>query len=477
MSWYLNKSQFKIIHVGEGGKSYTKKYTKDTFSADFTEFENKLGTVCSIERRNELEQQVHGKIENAEAQSEPHTFRTSLYSFPTGTFIPEYLAKCSNAEECSTILRLGVETKLKMDELARDTLLETLNEEKNTEQLIAITNMKRELMDKYATESSQYQSELDSIRRQMREQQTQLTNKKDIELEEATRSMKERCRIAEISAEVLKQENAHLQEVARASRITFQDEFASHMENIQKRLSANYDGKTSMLESAITELKQEKKDLTLQLNSVLQVRANSSRLGQQGEATLESMIQNAFPESKIDIIEKHCGDLVQHHKNMKIMWEAKNHHTSVPKRDVDKFLKDMRENTDIDVGVMVAMNAHIEAHNSNHGLDFEFLNDVDGRPHRCVFYIGNLMAFDNPLFVLRFMNVFLLNIQRMKITDDGESKQASVMPKLQRLASLINSRMKAWKKRKAEIQKEVEENSAFMDALLSSVGDIAQDMS
>ena len=162
---------------------------------------------------------------------------------------------------------------------------------------------------------------------------------------------------------------------------------------------------------------------------------------------------------------------------MKIMWEAKNHSKSVQKKDVDKFLKDMRENTDIDVGVMVAMNAHIEAHNSNNGLDFEFLNDVDDRPHRCVFYIGNLMAFDNPVFVLRFMNVFLLNIQRMKITDDGESEQANVMPKLQRLASLINSRMKVWKKRKADIQKEVEDNSAFMEALLSSVGDIVQDMS
>ena len=126
---------------------------------------------------------------------------------------------------------------------------------------------------------------------------------------------------------------------------------------------------------------------------------------------------------------------------------------------------------------MVAMNAHIEAHNSNHGLDFEFLNDADGRPHRCVFYIGNLLSFDNPVFVLRFMNVFLLNIQRIKMTDDGENKRGTTVLKLQRLASVINGRMKVWKKRKAEIQKEVEENSAVMDTLLSSLGDIVQDMS
>jgi hypothetical protein len=477
MSWYLNKSQFKIVFVGEGGKSHTKKYTKETFSADFTEFENKLGVNCPTERRNEIEQQIIGVSTTTDTTTQLQVFRTSLYSFPAGTFIPEYLAKCSNAEECSTILRLGVETKLKMDELARDSLLETLCQEKYSEQLIAITNMKKEITDKYATEISKYQAELETVRTQMREQQGYLSNRKDIELEEATRTIKERCRIAEINAEVLKQENAHLQEVARASRITFQDEFSNHMETIQKRLSSNYDGKTSMMESAIADLKQEKKDLTLQLNSLLQVRANSSKLGQQGEANLESLIQNAFPESRIDIIEKHCGDLVQHHKNMKIMWEAKNHHTSVPKRDVDKFLKDMRENTDIDIGVMVAMNAHIEAHNSNHGLDFEFLNDADGRPHRCVFYIGNLLSFDNPIFVLRFMNVFLLNIQRIKMTDDGENKRGTTVLKLQRLASVINGRMKVWKKRKAEIQKEVEENSAFMDTLLSSLGDIVQDMS
>jgi hypothetical protein len=477
MSWHLNKSQFKIIFVGEGGKSHTKKYTKETFSADFTEFENKLGISCPIERRNEIEKQISGITIKTDTATESQQFRTSLYSFPSGTFIPEYLSKCTDAEECSTILRVGVETKLKMDELARDSLLETLQEERNTEQIIAITNMKREIMDKYATESSQYQTEVETLRRQMREQQAQLTNKKDIEIEEATRTMKERCRIAEINAEVLKQENAHLQEVAKASRITFQDEFANHMENIQKRLSSNYDGKTSMLESAIADLKQEKKDLTLQLNSLLQVRANSSKLGQQGETNLESLIQQAFPESRIDIIEKHCGDLVQHHKNMKIMWEAKNHHTSVPKRDVDKFLKDMRENTDIDIGVMVAMNAHIEAHNSNHGLDFEFLNDADDRPHRCVFYIGNLLSFDNPTFVLRFMNVFLLNIQRIKMTDDGENKRGTVVLKLQRLAGIINARMKVWKKRKADIQKESDENSAFMDTLVSSLGDIVDDMS
>lgn len=463
MYWCLNKAQYRIMFKDDTNKSYTKKYSKDTFCDDFAKLEEKVGIMCPEERKQELIRQVVDDMETNSATESTNT-GYCLYSFPAGTVIPPYLSKCSVAEECSLILQLGVETKLKMDEIAKNSLLESLIEEKDIQTTIAMTQLRKELMDKYANEISVYQTQLEASRKQLRDSQESFLLQRDTEVSELNKKLQ--------TMESIKQENSQLQEMLRTSRQMFQDEFT----NIRKTIQSEYESKTSMLESSLQELKEEKKELSSQLSALLQTRGNSSRLGQQGEFNLEDILQSVFPDSKIEPIESHCGDFVQSYRNLKIMWEAKNHHTSVPKRDVDKFLRDMKNNTDIDVGIMVAMNTHVEAHNCNNGLDFEFLNDVDSKPYRCVFYISNLLAYEEPTFILRFVNVFLLHIQRVKPNIAGEDKLNIFGMKLQKLLGIVNNRLKTWKKRKLELSREIEENSLFIESIQTGLCDIVTDI-
>jgi len=463
MSWCLNKPQNRLVYQTTDKKSFTKKYSKETFCDDFAKLEEKVGILCPGERKQELIRQVVNDMETNSAIESAST-GYSLYSFPAGTVIPSYLSKCFVAEECSLILQLGVDTKLKMDEIAKNSLLETLIEEKDIQTTIAMNQLRKELMDKYANEIGSYQTQLEQLRKQIRDSHETFSLQKDTEVSDMMKKLQ--------TMESIKQENSQLQDMLRTSRQMFQDEFV----NIRKTIQSEFETKTSMLESSLQELKEEKKELSSQLSALLQTRGNSSKLGHQGEINLEDILQSVFPESNIEPIESHCGDFVQSYRNLKIMWEAKNHHTSVPKRDVDKFLRDMKNNTDIDVGVMVAMNTHVEAHNSNNGLDFEFLNDVDSRPYRCVFYISNLLAYENPTFILRFMNVFLLHIHRIKPNIAEGDKLNLFGMKLQKLLGIVNNRLKIWKKRKMELSKEIEDNSLFIEAIQTGLCDIASDL-
>jgi hypothetical protein len=460
MSWCLNKPQSRIVYQTTGNKSYTKKYSKKTICDDFAKLEEKVGIMCPEERKQELIRQVVDEMETHSATETGYC----LYSFPAGTVIPAYLSKCSVAEECSLILQLGVETKLKMDDIAKNSLLESLIEEKDIQTTIAMNTLRKELMDKYANDIGVYQTQIEHFRKQLRDSQETFSIQKDTEVCELMKKLQ--------TMDSIKQENTLLQEMLRASRQMFQDEVV----NLRKTIQSEYETKTSVLESSLQELKEEKKELSSQLSALLQTRGNSSRLGQQGEFNLESILQSVFPESNIESIESHCGDFVQSYRNLKIMWEAKNHHTSVPKRDVDKFLRDMKHNTDIDVGVMVAMNTHIEAHNCNNGLDFEFLNDIESKPYRCVFYIGNLLAYEEPTFILRFINIFLLHIQRAKPNMVENDKLNILGMKLQKLLGIVNNRLKTWKKRKLELSKELEENTLFIEAIQTGLCDIASDV-
>jgi hypothetical protein len=460
MSWCLNKPQSRIVYQNTDKKSVTKKYSRESIWDDFAHLEEKVGIMCPEDRKRELIGQVESEAETTSATETNY----SLYSFPAGTVIPAYLSKCSVAGECSLILQLGVETKLKMDEIAKNSLLESLIEEKEIQTNIAITHLRKELMDKYSADIGVYQAQVEQCRKQIRDSRETFLLQKDTEVSELIKKLQ--------NMESVKQENSQLQEMLRTSRQMFQDEFT----NIRKTIQNEYETKSTMLEASLVELKEEKKELSSQLSALLQTRGNSSKLGQQGEFNLEYILQSVFPESNIETVESHCGDFIQSYRNLKIMWEAKNHHTSVPKRDVDKFLRDMKNNTDIDVGVMVAMNTHIEAHNCNNGLDFEFLNDVDSKPYRCVFYISNLLAYENPTFILRFINVFLLHIQRAKPTMAGNDKLNVFGMKIQKLVGIVNGRLKTWKKRKMELSKELEENTVFIEEMHSGLCELAGDM-
>lgn len=73
----------------------------------------------------------------------------------------------------------------------------------------------------------------------------------------------------------------------------------------------------------------------------------------------------------------HAGDFMMTvaHKGAahKVLWEVKNYDKPVPKSEVDKFQRDMLENTDVRVGVMVSRCTDITGHASKGDREIEML--------------------------------------------------------------------------------------------------------
>ena len=465
--WSFYRAKQSLLYENCDGKRVNQKYTLATFDEDFQKLESKVGVECPIERKADIKSQLLDIPKDIPAIIKDIPART-LYSLPSGTILPAYIQKCSDAEEVSLILRLGVDTKQKVDEIARDCVLESLISEKEAENSIAIAQVKREISAKYGQELSRYQQELEDSRQQLRTQQEILLAKTSTEKEEILYKLK-----------LQEQENTKskqiIDDLRTLHRNTFSEEFRTQFDLIQKSLESKYEAQLSELrkdkESQIGELRREKTDLNTQLNGILRIRDNSSKLGKDGELNAENMIQKVFSDSKLETIESGCGDFVQTYKGLKIMWEIKNHHTSVPKKDVDKFHRDMRNNMDMDIGIILALNSHIEAHNSNGGFEFEFLNDS---AHRGVFYISNLASHENPEGIFRMLGAFVSYIQRTKPTLSDSSQMTNISMKLNRILNNVALRSKVWKKRRVEMARELEENSLFLENLSNGLGDILE---
>jgi hypothetical protein len=58
-----------------------------------------------------------------------------------------------------------------------------------------------------------------------------------------------------------------------------------------------------------------------------------------------------------------------------VMWELKNYNTIIPKQEVDKFLRDMKENPQTKVGVMISRSTDIYGKNMYGSMHTEFEND------------------------------------------------------------------------------------------------------
>ena len=398
--WSSYKAKSQLIFVNVDKKRIVQKYTERTFDDDLRKQEQKVNQSCPEERKVAIKKELF----NLEV---PSMNSRILYSFPNGTAIPEYLQKCENVDEVNLILRLGVETKQRMDDIANKRLLK---------------DIEVETIAKYETIKEDYEKKLIQ----------------------------------------LKDEITFMRESLQKYRETYDVDIKKHFLEGRKVGQSDTEMKTILLEKQNEELRGEKKELTEQVKALTQVRLNSSNLGKEGEFTLESFLQSVFPECSFSKLNSHSGDLVQEYKHMKIMWEAKNHNTRVKKEDVDKFLRDMKEHNNIDIGIMVAMNASIDSHNSNNGFELEYLRDNETKPHRCVIYLSNFKSHPNPSFIIRMLSTMFSYISNKA---RAESNVSVFIDKLRSLYTLITKQQDQWKKHCREFKKGIEDTTNFYQEL------------
>jgi hypothetical protein len=265
-------------------------------------------------------------------------------------------------------------------------------------------------------------------------------------------------------------ENETLRSNLNAQNDLFHSQKSKIYNDALEQSAATFQDKFDLLVQQIDDLKKEKDDLknekTLLLNRIdtdNKLRLNSSNLGKEGEINLENLLLTTFPDcSFIKYEHGHVGDLVQRFKSINILWEAKNHATRTKNKDCEKFLADIRSNPEINIGIMVAIHAVIDGHNSNSGFEIVPLEN-----NKYAIFLSQFNKHSEPAFILRILSVLFDNIASGK---NDASQFAVFRSKLHAVFSLAQNHLKLWKKQKHDFIAFSIANDAFFTQLIDFLG-------
>ena len=157
-------------------------------------------------------------------------------------------------------------------------------------------------------------------------------NFKDETIENITKQLKE----SQNNIDTLRK-NFNNTEMARRDELT-----KEHKNEIQE-IRDNYDKKIETMQES--------------LMSIQKVNENSFFKGKVGEDKMKQTLTMLFPKNEIEDTHSQPGrgDFIITCKNdKKILIDNKDYSTNVPKKEIDKFEKDIRENTDVFGGVLIS---------------------------------------------------------------------------------------------------------------------------
>ena len=160
----------------------------------------------------------------------------------------------------------------------------------------------------------------------------------------------------------------------------------------------------------------------------------SSNKGKDGEAQVEELLKLAFgaaPSFDLNPVAKegHKGDFIMDYSAAKFLWEVKNYSRMVNKDEVEKLHRDMRENPDTVMGIMVSLQTGIVGHTKAGDIDIEFIDNG-----RCIVYISNLHQRQDKVFYLQSLRPLIDIMARLAATHTDNSPESS--PDAQELEAL-----------------------------------------
>ena len=523
MSWSVTKTtNILTFRDHETNKRITRKYNKDTFFDDIQQLEHKVNNTCPLDIQQQLYKEVceysnkdisssftfpkgtiipdilqtltdvqeisnilklgvityHKVIEISqnqnntllESEREAHSedikkLRESIISEFTAKesiLIQDYNSKILKRDQ--DILELT--QKLHEQISHYNTQLSTIRSDYETiskEQFQHLRDSYENTIDKLKHDTSSLQ---ETIQHNRSHYENELTKKYNEGLLHATSNADIKLSIYQQQINELKMEKNRLLELEQQIKNdnnTIRDTLQTEYKRFEEEKRNLYDlalkkGEDTYIKQ-IEELKLEKKSLNEQLAYLNQARLNSSNLGKEGEFNLEVLLLDTFPDSSFEVPGSHSGDFIQTYNSINILWEVKNHNTRIPKPDVDKFIRDMQIHNNIQIGIMVAINATIDAHNSNNGFEIQFIDNK-----RCVIYLSKFNSHPNPSFILRIIaSVFsIISKQSFDTTDIDALKQ-----KLSLILTLSNTQFSEWKKQKRQLEAIIKSSDTFFDKLMN----------
>ena len=191
-------------------------------------------------------------------------------------------------------------------------------------------------------------------------------NFKDETIENITKQLKE----SQNNIDTLRN-NFNNTEMARRDELT-----KEHKNEIQE-IRANYDKKIETMQES--------------LMSIQKVNDNSFFKGKVGEDKMKQTLTMLFPKNEIEDTHSQPGrgDFIISCKNdKKILIDNKDYSSNVPKKEIDKFEKDIRENADVFGGILISNSSGVSKKD-----DFQ-LDIIDSKP---VMYLHNTNNNNNKI--------------------------------------------------------------------------------
>lgn len=191
-------------------------------------------------------------------------------------------------------------------------------------------------------------------------------NFKDETIENITKQLKE----SQNNIDTLRK-NFNNTEMARRDELT-----KEHKNEIQE-IRANYDKKIETMQES--------------LMSIQKVNDNSFFKGKVGEDKMKQTLTMLFPKNEIEDTHSQPGrgDFIISCKNdKKILIDNKDYSSNVPKKEIDKFEKDIRENADVFGGILISNSSGVSKKD-----DFQ-LDIIDSKP---VMYLHNTNNNNNKI--------------------------------------------------------------------------------
>ena len=293
---------------------------------------------------------------------------------------------------------------------------ETIKQEGNkSEHEVIFASLKKEAEKKYGAQvqvlEKEYTSQVETLEKQHTTLNTLVSNlKQKIQSEESLRLDTER----------------RIREEERRNREELVKEKDSRIHSLELQVRSG-------LQSVEQSVKESSRFLTDGFQNfkeqLLKNSGNSQKKGTQGEGIFEDFLQRVFGSvgikeefSLVNVgAEGHQGDIRMEWKNHKLLWEVKNYARSIETKEVTKFLRDMEENPDISLGVMVSLTTNITGHQKAGNVDIQELRD--GR--MCV-YINSFLKNEDPTLFLQslkpFLETFLHHTKPPSIEETNEAQ-------------------------------------------------------
>lgn len=199
---------------------------------------------------------------------------------------------------------------------------------------------------------------------------------------------------------------------------------------LQQKFSQEYQKKTDILETKIQkdreffERERERNEKTLEkLQDMIRVTSTktSVKLGIAGENIFQELAHTAFRDFDNFCI-KYTGDQTSkgdYHlffKDFSVLVDTKNYTGNVNNASKKKFRVDMENNSHMKIAWLISMNSSIDSYD-RYPIMFEMMGE------QCVFFVNNLMKYEEPVEMLRLLWSISNNINGILSTrETGEEE-------------------------------------------------------